>query len=74
MENQEKKLYFELRDNAEMCVTVHDLDTCKEIIDDHVFSGPKGDLDEDVEEMEFTITPVYMTEEEYEALGESESY
>lgn len=64
------KIFFELKDNGDMSVTVHSLETCMDIIDTHI-----SDMHaEDIEGHEYTITPVWLTDDEYEALGESESY
>jgi len=66
----EKKLYWELTNNADMCVTVQDLETVKQIIE---VNQKDTKLDDD-EELFYTITPVYLTDMEWVNLGESESY
>lgn len=68
-----KKLYFELKDNEEMNVTCDSLEVCMDIIESHVYSNNTTPFD-DIEGYEIIITPVMLTDEEYEALGESDSY
>lgn len=59
MEN--KQLYWQLEDNAELSVTLHDLKMCMQIIS---VNQAETKLEED-EELFYTITPVYLTEQEY---------
>lgn len=66
----EKNLYWEVTDNAEMSVTVHDLPTAMQIIE---INQKETKLEVD-EELLYTLTPVYLTEQEYSELGESENY
>ena len=58
----EKKLYWLVESNADLSNTVQNLEQAKELI--------QGDFDneEEKEEVEYTITPIYLTDEEYEAL------
>jgi hypothetical protein len=65
---EQKQLYYEVADNADMNITVHDLEMAFEVIEAEVAGISK----EDLEEFQFTITPVFLTHEEYEALGEAD--
>ena len=58
----EKKLYWLVESNADLSNTVQTLEQARELI--------QGDFDneEEKEEVEYTITPTYLTDEEYEAL------
>lgn len=58
----EKKLYWLVESNADLSNTVQNLEQAKELI--------QGDFDneEEKEEVQYTITPTYLTDEEYEAL------
>lgn len=65
---QEKELYYRLEDNGDMscvCETIHEATL--------IIEGYTLDWEPDkVEEIFFTITPVYMTETEYNALGDAQ--
>lgn len=64
----EKRLYYQLTDQYEMDVTA-DLNSCMTIIEGHMWDYTNG-----VDQNEFTLTPVWLTDEEYSAMPESESY
>lgn len=66
-----KKLYYQLQDSGDLNVTVHDLQGCYEIIDAYMPGLIKS---EDVEDIQFTITPVMLSDEEYADLGEWEGH
>lgn len=60
----EKKLYFTLSDNGDISGITMTLDGCMEwIYNDEITEG---------DETEYTITPVWMTEEEFKNLPEAE--
>lgn len=58
----EKKLYFTI-DDGNACVTM-ELSGCMKWIEGYSLT------EEDSEDMQFTITPVWMTEQEFENLSE----
>ena len=63
----EKKLYFKLSDGVDASNIVMDLSGCMEWI--------KGDVDgvaeEDSEDYEYTLVPVWLTDEEFNNLPEA---
>lgn len=64
----EKKLYWLVESNADLSITCNNLETCKELIT-HDFN----ELDrQEQEESQYTITPTFMTEEEYFKLTKAE--
>lgn len=64
---QEKKLYWLVESNADLLMTVADLETCS-----HLINEDFSTLDEDEKkETEYTLTPVWYTDEEYEKLPEA---
>lgn len=65
---EEKELYYKLEDNGDMSCVCKTSSEASEIMD-----GYLSDWEPDkVEEVFFTITPVYMTESEFNALPEGE--
>lgn len=60
----EKKLYFTLSDNGEISGITMTLDGCMEWI--------KNDEHTEGDNVEYTITPVWMTEEEFNNMPEAE--
>lgn len=63
-----KELYYKLEDNADMSCVCTSIAEATEMIEVYT-----GDWEPDkVEELFFTITPVYMIESEFEALGEAQ--
>jgi hypothetical protein len=60
----EKKLYFKLSDNGDVSNVVLALDGCMEWIKNDEFL--EGD------DVEYTLVPVWMTEEEFDNLPEAE--
>ena len=65
---EEKELYYKLEDNGDMsCVCT----SMREVAD--VMEGDILDIEpSEREKVFYTITPVYMTESEFEALGDSQ--
>ncbi len=66
----EKKLYWKIQSNEDTNITFGDLESCKIIIEADIEGRPQ----DEVEQLEFTITPVYLTEEEYDNLPEWDGY
>jgi hypothetical protein len=60
------KLYYQFSDNADVSNIVMPLEDCIEWIK----SDMEG-LDENSKDIEYTITPIWMTEKEYEKLPEA---
>lgn len=67
-DEMEKKLYYELTDNADMSVTAT-LSDCMQIIDGHM-----SDNGDQASEIEFTLNPCWLSDKEFRNLPESESY
>ena len=63
----EKKLYYKLSDNADVCEITMDLSGCMAWIEADMEGVSEGE-----DEREFTITPIWMTEQEYENLPEAD--
>lgn len=63
-----KKRYFLIRSNGDLSMTVQDLNTISDLIENDL----DGVAPNEAEEFEYTITPVYYTDEEYEKLPEAE--
>jgi len=64
----EKKLYYELEDNSDLCVTCSELKECFDIIETHL-----SDMsDNDKKYTEYSIRPKFLTDKEFEELGEWE--
>lgn len=64
----EKKLYYNIQNNADLSMTVKDVNCLKNIMD-----GDFHDLtQEQIEEYEYTITPVFMTDKEFRNLPEAD--
>lgn len=64
----EKTLYYELTDDYEMSVTA-DLKSCMDIIEAHM-----SEYDNMLEQNIFHLEPKWLTDQEFEDLGESEDY
>lgn len=64
MEN--KKLYYEVKNNEDLSATVDNLETAMILIE--------GDMESqtDYDGLQYTITPVMMTDKEYDELPEME--
>jgi len=63
-----KKIYYKLESNGDLSVTCHSLQNCNDIMESDV-----DDMrHEDIEGTVYTITPMYLTDKEYKALGEWE--
>lgn len=64
----EKKLYWELSDNADLSVTTDNLEQAMILIRE-----TQNDIQEcDKEIAVYSLIPVYMTDEEYEQLAEQD--
>jgi hypothetical protein len=64
----EKELYYKLEDNGDLSCVCQTLTEASNIMD-----GYLGDWDpSEVEKVFFTITPIYMTEDEFNALGDAQ--
>ena len=63
----QKEIFYNLSDNADLSnLTLHDLDAVKEYIETDM-----GNIDpEDREKVVYTITPVLMTQDEFDNLPE----
>ena len=65
----DKKLFFQFSDGADISKVVMQLDACLEWIkSDELEKKDENELSE----IQYTITPVLMTDEEYENLPEAE--
>lgn len=64
----EKKVYYKFESNGDLSYTFRTLEGIHEIIE----SDLEGVSHEEIEEFEYTITPVLMTDEEFENLPESD--
>jgi hypothetical protein len=64
----EKKTFWLVTSNFDLSNTVADLETVKDLID----GDYDNQSDEDRKEVEYTIKPVLMTDEEYEKLPEGD--
>ncbi len=64
----EKKLYYQLSDNADVSKIVMELSGCMTRIEEDLKEVPE----EDVKEFEYTITPIFLTDEEFANLPEDE--
>lgn len=62
----EKKIYYLIRSNGDLSLTVADLLTCNTCINGEMEDAKQEDG------IQFTVTPVLMTEEEFENLPEGE--
>lgn len=60
-----KKLYFTLSDNADTKLITMELSGCMAWIEG------EGLTEESSEDVQYTLTPVWMTDEEFEALPEA---
>lgn len=63
-----KTLYWLVESNGDLSVTVKELGDAKILIEGDI----EGVSEEDLEEFQYTITPVMLTQSEYEALGEQD--
>lgn len=63
----EKKLYYELSDNADVSKIVMELSGCMAWIEGDM----AGVTEKDDDEREYTITPVWMTDDEFANLPEA---
>ena len=62
----EKKLYYRLEDNADLSVTCSELKECFDIIETQL-----SDMtDNDKKYTEYTIGPVFLTDKEFDDLGQ----
>lgn len=65
----QKKLYWLVESNADLSVTCKELPTCTDLIKED-FEETEA---EEKEQAEYTITPVWYTDEEYQELGEADN-
>jgi len=64
----DKKIYWLLEDNADLSITCENLETCTDLIQNEI---DNLDGDTQVGDVQFTLTPKFMTEEEYNNLPEA---
>jgi len=64
----EKKLYYQFSDNNDVSNVIMDLSGCMEWIN----ADLNGVSPEDISEFEYTIKPIYLTDEEVASLPEAE--
>jgi len=64
----EKKLFWRIESNEDTSLTVDNLPTCQTIIEADIEGRPQSEL----EELQFTITPIFLTEDEYADLPEAD--
>jgi hypothetical protein len=67
----EKTLYWLLESNGDLSVTVQDIATAKDIIEGD-FANESEDGKFEIDDLQYTVTPVMLTQAEYEALGEQD--
>lgn len=67
----EKKLYWLVESNGDLSVTVQDLPQVKEIIEGD-FANESEDGKHNFDDLQYTVTPTMLTDEEYEGLGEQD--
>ena len=66
-----KKIFWQVESNGDLSVTVNDLSRVEEIIKaDFVNENEGGEYD--IEDFQYTVTPVMLTQEEYENLPEQD--
>lgn len=63
----EKKLYFKFSDNADVCEAVTDLSGAMKWIESDISEHTEFE----VEEIQYTLTPIWLTDEEFNNLGEA---
>ncbi len=68
--DENKQLYWLVESNGDLSVTTHDLTTCKDIIENDYSVQGEGGL-YDVDDLQYTIKPIMITQEEYDALPEA---
>lgn len=64
----DKKLYYQLSDGFDVSNITMDLDGCMEWIKNDMAEKKETDADE----IEYTITPIWLTDAEYENLPEAD--
>ena len=64
----EKKLYYQLSDGYDVSNVVMSLDDCS----NHIFCDMEGITEDDSEDRQYTIIPIWLTDEEVEMLPEAE--
>jgi hypothetical protein len=65
----EKQLYWLVESNGDLSTTIKDIADAKDIIEgDFAYESEDGEFD--VEDLQYTITPQMITQDEFEALGE----
>lgn len=62
----EKTIYYRVESNGDLSATVNNIETAAELI--------KGDMEsqDDLDDLVYTIMPILLTQEEYDALPEME--
>jgi hypothetical protein len=65
MEN--KQLYWEINSNEDLCVTCSSTDECMALLQSDFESFNESER----EGLEYTITPIWLTQAEYEGLPEA---
>lgn len=63
-----KKLYWLVESNADLSMTVGDLETCQHLINEDFITLDEGER----QQAQYTLTPVWYTDEEYAKLPEAE--
>lgn len=66
----EKKLYYQLSDNADVSKIVMGLSGAMTWIEEDMKEFPEGTSEDEMPE--YTITPLWLTDEEFDNLPESE--
>lgn len=62
----EKKLFFQLEDNADFCTIFMTLQDCHDYMDNFFKHASPDEL----ADFQFSLTPVFLTQEEFEAMPE----
>lgn len=65
----EKQMYWLVESNGDLSVIIKDIADAAILIENDYKENQEG---YDVEDFQYTVTPVMLTESEYEALGEQD--
>lgn len=66
----EKKLYWLVESNGDLSITVSDIKQAQTLIEED-FKSESEDGKFEIDDLQYTITPTYLTHEEYLELGEA---
>lgn len=66
----EKQLYWRIESNGDLSVTVEDISQAKVIIEGD-FANESEDGQFEIDDLQYTVTPIMLTPEEYDSLAEA---